>query len=316
MGSNYRSIDESGNDIWNVGGEMKFLAGGSLSGAGFSFKGTCYYVDGTDGDDDNDGLTWSGAKKTIADAAALLVAGDTLFIKGSFNEAVEVDVDGVSIIGVGTTTNQALWTAPDTTAPCLTISAAADVLVRNIKFRPAVANAGIELEGASHQATIVDCRFQGKADSIWGIKTDGAQDNVKILNCEFYYNNTATDGCAIYGHTYDGAEPSGWIIDNCKFHSNTKHISCRMRQSIITNSYFSGKGLIAAGTMAAPDGAIDISGATSGCNIVTKNFLGGDYSTDLYVSGTDDDWVGNFSSDIDEAEVADNGITIAVPAAP
>ena len=88
-----------------------------------------------------------------------------------------------------------------------------------------------------------------------------------------------------------------------------------MRQSIITNSYFSGKGLIAAGTMAAPDGAIDISGATDGCNIVTKNVLGGDYSTALYVSGTDDDWVGNFSADIDETEVADNGITIAVPAA-
>ena len=87
-----------------------------------------------------------------------------------------------------------------------------------------------------------------------------------------------------------------------------------MRQSIITNSYFSGKGLIAAGTMDAPDVAIDISGATGGCNIVTKNVLGGDYSTALYVSGTDDDWVGNFSSDIAETEVADSGITIAVPA--
>ena len=87
-----------------------------------------------------------------------------------------------------------------------------------------------------------------------------------------------------------------------------------MRQSIIQNSVFSGKGLTAAGTMAAPDGAIDISGATEGCNIVTKNFLGGDYSTALYVSGTDDDWVGNFSSDVDEDEVADSGITIAVPA--
>ena len=88
-----------------------------------------------------------------------------------------------------------------------------------------------------------------------------------------------------------------------------------MRQSIITNSYFSGKGLIAAGTMAAPDGCIDISGATGGCNIVTKNFLGGDYSTALYVSGTDDDWVGNFSSDVSETEVGAEGITIAVPAA-
>lgn len=42
MGSNYRSIDESGNDIFNIGGELKFLAGGSLSGAGFSFKGTSH----------------------------------------------------------------------------------------------------------------------------------------------------------------------------------------------------------------------------------------------------------------------------------
>jgi hypothetical protein len=318
MSSNYRSIDESGKDVWNVGGALKFLAGGTLAGAGFSFKGTCYYVDGTDGDDDNDGLTWAGAFKTIATAAALLEAGDTIFIKGSFDEEVEIDVAGVSIIGVGTTSNQALWTGAADEV-CLTISAAADVVVKNIRFRPPAYSAGtpaaISLEGASHQAQIIGCRFQGRAGSYYAIKTDGGQSNVLIKDCEFYYVNTATHGHGIYGHTYTGSEPSGWMIEDCKFHSNTNHIVCRMRQSIIQGCVFAGKGLNAAGAMAAPSKCIDISGATGGCNIVTKNFLGGDYSTALYVSGTDDDWTGNISGDVDETEVGDQGITVAVPAA-
>jgi hypothetical protein len=60
-----------------------------------------------------------------------------------------------------------------------------------------------------------------------GIKTD-ASDNVKILNCEFYYNNTATDGCAFTGIlTMGGAFRV--IIDNCKFTPIPNYL-CRMSQ--------------------------------------------------------------------------------------
>ena len=262
-----------------------------------------------------DGLSWAGAFKTITEAAAVLETGDRVFIKGSFNEAVTVDVAGVALIGAGTTSNQSLWTAPDTTSPCLTVAAAADVVVSNLRFRPAVANAAVDLTGASHQFQMYNCRIQGKTGSRYGLKTDGAQANVRIENCEFYYINTASYGIAIYGHTYTSSEPTGWIVKDCFFHSCLKYITCRMRQSIITGCFFAGKGLIAAGTMAAITTGIDISGATGGCNLVQRNMLGGDYSTSTYVSGTDDNWIGNISDDLAETEVdASTGTTIAVPA--
>jgi hypothetical protein len=305
------------------GGDTLVVASGGKitveSGGGIIFPnpmgGIDYYVN-SGVSASGDGLSWDGAFKTITEAAALVETGDRIFIQGSsFNEAVTIDVAGVALIGVGPTSNQALWTAPDTTAPCLTVAAAADVLVQNIRFRPAAYNAAIELTGASHQFQLIGCRIQGKSNSYYGLKTDGHQANVRIEGCEFYYINTSGYGIAIYGHTYSGAEPAGWIIKDCFFHSCLKYISCRMRQSIITGCFFAGKGLIAAGTMAAITTGIDISGATGGCNLVQGNFLGGDYSTATYVAGTDDNWVGNISDDISEVEVEATGATVAVPAA-
>lgn len=303
-----------------IGAERVLTVGGNAASRPISdfymgqHEGTFYYV--------NSGVTASGngrsltyGYKTITEAVAVAVAGDTIYVKGSFNEAVTVAVAGLRIIGIGTTSNRALWTAPDTTAPALTIAAAADVVIENIRFRPPVANAAIELTGVSHQFQMYNCRIQGKAGSHYGIKTDGKQANVRIEGNEFYYINTSSYGIAIYGHTYDGAEPAGWIVKNNYFHSCLKYISCRMRQSIITGNFFAGKGLIANGTMAAITTGIDISGATGGCNLVQGNFLGGDYSTATYVSGTDDNWIGNISDDLAETEVdTTTGTTIAVPA--
>ena len=311
-GGNTQEVRSGGSIVVKDGGSIVVQSGGQISV--LTPRGTIWFADSTVSASGN-GLSWAAAFKTVTEAVAAASAGDVILIQGSFNEAVEVAVAGLSLIGAGTTSNRALWTAPDTVAPCLTINAVADCLVQNIRFRPAVANAGIELIGAAHQTQIVGCRFQGKANSKWGIKTDGKQANVLVKDCEFFYLNTATHGHGIYGHTYDGAEPAGWRIEDCIFHSNTQHIVCRMRQSVIQGCVFAGKGLTAAGSMAAPSKCIDISGATGGCNIVTKNLLGGDYSTALYVPGTDDDWVGNFSADVAEDEVADNGVTIAVPAA-
>jgi hypothetical protein len=282
-------------------------------------EGTFYYV--------NSGVTASGngksltyAYKTITEAVAVAVAGDTIYIKGSFNEAVGVTVAGLRLIGIGTTTNRALWTAPNTTAPCLTITAAADVWVENIRFRPPVANAAISLVGASHQATIKNCRFQGKTGSYYGILTDGSQANVHILDSEFWYINTATYGTAIKGATYATAEPAGWIVEGNKFHSNLNHIVCRMRQSIIRENVFAEAGLAADGSTSASLTVlgIDIHGATGGCNVVTRNDLGAVYNQTYYYAGTNDQWAGNFCQDRTETTEVDatTGISKTVPAAP
>lgn len=298
------------------GGKLTVQSGGAIVGPNPTGE-TDYYVDSSVSAS-GAGTSWPTAFKTIAEAVAVpVVAGDRVFIKGIFNEAVTLAVAGVALIGVGTTSAQCLWTAPDTAAPCLTVAAAADVVIDNIRFRPPVANAAIALTGACHQFRLQDCRIQGKAGSWYGISSNGLSANVRITGCEFYYINTASYGIAIYGHTYATGEHSGWVIEDCLFHSNLKHIVCRLRQGIITRCIFAGKGLIANGTMAAITTGIDISGAIGGCNIVSRNVLGGDYSTDTYVSGTDDNWIGNTSDDLSEAEVdSATGTTIAVPAAP
>jgi hypothetical protein len=283
----------------------------------YQVEGTNYYV--------NSAVTASGsckslatACKTITAAQALAVAGDTIFIKGSFNEAVTLTSKaGVRFIGIGTTTNRALWTAPDTTAPALTIAASADVWVENIRFRPPVANAAISLTGASHQATIKNCRFQGKTGSKYGILTDGSQANVHILGNEFFYINTATGAYAIYGETYATAEPAGWILEGNKFHSNLNHLVCRLRQSIVRENVFAAGGLAADGSTSATLTVlgIDISGATGGINTVTRNDLGGLYHTAHYKPGTSDEWSGNFCADRTHATQVDatTGISKTVP---
>jgi hypothetical protein len=306
------------------GDELRVFSGGKLTiAAGGAFiapnpRGRVDYCVNSGVAASGDGLAWPTALKTIAEAVALMVAGDRCFIQGSFNEAVALTVVhvGCEFIGVGSTSNRVLWTAPDTAAPCLTVTACADVVVQNVRFRPPAANAAIALAGASNQFQLLDCRIQGKAGSWYGIRTDGGQSNVRIERCEFCYINTSSYGIAISGHTY-ATEPSGWMLEGCLFHSNLRHIVCRMRQSVIQRCVFAGKGLIAAGTMAAITTGIDISGAIGGCNLVQGNFLGGDYSTATYVAGTDDNWIGNTSDDLAEAEVnAATGTTIAVPAAP
>ena len=303
------------------GGAITVEPGGSINI--ITPRGAIYFVDNSV-TASGVGTSWTTAFKTITEAVAVAVAGDTILIRNDgttanqYNEAVTVAVKGLSIIGAGTTTNQALWTAPDTTAPCLTIAAATDCVVENIRFRPPVANAAISLTGASNQAVIRGCRFQGKTGSLYGILTDGSQANVHILDNEFWYINTATGAYAIYGQTYT-SEPAGWIVEGNKFHSNLNHIVCRMRQSIVRNNTLAAAGLAADGSTSATLTVLglDIHGATGGCNIVTRNDLAGLYHQAHYYGGTNDQWSGNYCADRSHATQVDatTGISIIAPAA-
>jgi hypothetical protein len=305
------------------GGRITVESGGQISV--LTPRGTIYFVD-TAVAASGDGLSWAGAFKTMAEAIAVIVAGDTILFTGSIlNEAVTITSKaGVSIIGVGTTTNQALWTSTVNDSVCLTLAGSADCLIENIRFRPPPgtstnAPAAISLTGASHNVIIRGCRFQGKANSYYGILTDGAQSNVHILDNEFWYINTATYGTAIKGTGYASAEPAGWIIEGNKFHSNLNHLVCRLRQSIVRNNVFAAQGLAADGSTSATLTVlgIDIHGATGGCNIVTRNDLAGLYHQAHYYAGTNDEWSGNYCADRTHATQVDatTGISKVAPAA-
>lgn len=257
------------------------------------------------------------ACKTITEAEALASAGDTIYIKGSFSEAVTVDLAGVRIVGIGSTPHRAQWTcAAD--AKCLTITAA-DVTVENIRFAPPAYSAGIPaaiyLNGATY-AVIKNNRFQGKTGSWYAIYTTGDCDNTKILDNQFYYMNTATYGTAI--KSSGASDISGMVIDGNEFQSNLNHIVAPMKLSRITNNVLPGGGLAAAGTYSATLTVlgIDVHGAASGYNVITQNQLGSLYHQACYYAGTGDEWNGNFVKDRTHSTQVDatTGISILAPA--
>jgi hypothetical protein len=291
---------------------LQFLNGANV--------GTAWFVDGTSGVDTNGGKTWSAALKTIAKAVTLVSADDTIFLKGTFSEAVTCSTAGVRFIGVGTTWKQTSWTAPTVAGSfCLKI-AAANVEVANIYFKPVIYTSsgipsGIYLSGANW-AYIHDCRFQGQTGSYKAIYSPVCDsDNVHIVGCEFLYMNTATHGCGIFGVEAGGLSYSGWVVADCIFNSCTTDIDFNGRACTLKGNIHPIGGITAAGAVnAAVTGvAIDLSGTSSGGNTVTGCSLAGAYTSTLYIGGAaGDNWAGNAAAIT--STYCPNGIT--VPAKP
>lgn len=275
------------------------LVASILAGA---IPGKIIYVDGTDGLDGNNGLSWATALKTIAAANTLAVAGDSIYIKGSFSETVTVSKAGIRIVGIGVGPKQATWTSLTDTAT-LTI-AASYVRVENVYFKPPTYTASTTygpaaiLLSSANWAYIVGCRFQGQTGSYNAIYSPVCNsDNVHIIGCEFLYMNTATSGCAILGVEADGLSYSGWVIENCIFSSCVTAININGRCCTIRGCALPTGGIVAAtglvGTIMTL--GIDLSGTSSGGNMVFNNSLGGAYTSTLYKAGAAGDlWRGNY----------------------
>lgn len=288
------------------------------------YPGKVIWVNATTGSNTNNG----GPDDPLATVAAAILLceddGDTILVRGNISEAVTVTsgCTGLRIIGVGTGPTQTTWTSATTDATCITVNAT-DCLIRNIKFRPPVYASGtpaaIKLSGA-HQTRIEKCRFQGRAGSFYGIHSDGNNANCVIMDNDFWYLNNVTtiSGTAIGGSGYTVGENSGWIVCNNRFHSNSNHIVCRMRQSFIIENYFASTGLLANNTTGtATVLTLDLGSATTGgCNVVTRNHFGCLYHVACLVSAPNDSWSGNFCTDRSHPTQVDatTGISILVPA--
>ena len=284
--------------------------------------GDVYFVHSTNGGDSNDGKTWATAFATIAVAVAAASAGDTIMMFGSFNEAVTCATANITFVGAGNNPKSCQWTAPTVAASFCLTPTANYISVENIYFRPVVyvtsgVPSAIRLSG-SNWFTVKNCRFQGRVGSYAAIYSPVCDsDNVHILNNEFYYMNTATNGIAISGVEAGGLSYSGWKISDNEFQSCLQGIDINGRACTITDNVLMEYGINPAGAIAQlMTTGIDLSGTSSGGNCVTRNQLPGDYSTARFVAGASGDaWVGNFCDDVGETEVADNGISVANPAA-
>lgn len=284
-----------------------------------------YLVDSANGDADHSGLKGVQPMLTIAAAVAACAAGDTIFIKGSFSEAVTCSKAGVRFVGVGTGPAEATWTqvsavSSTTDGWCLKI-AANGVLVENIKFRPpAYVSAGvptaINLFVGSDYSIIRNCRFQGRTGSWNAIYGLVPVSNIVIEGCEFLYLNTADHGKAIYMPASAGVACSTWQIKNNIFNSCIVDIDIDGRSCLLEGNKHFIVGLKADGTFASAVTvqAIDLSGTDTGANVMTKCTLGGTYNLATYKPGAVGDvWMGNYCSIV--ADKAPNGLSVLVPAA-
>lgn len=285
------------------------------------FTGTARFVDSVNGSDGYDGLSSYRPLATISAAVEASAAGDTIYIIGSFNEAVTCSLAGVRFIGTGTGPRQAYWTAPTVVGSFCLKLAAGYCLTDNITFGPVIYTtsgvpSGIHLSGANH-TQILNTRFQGKPGSYKAVYSPVCDsDNVVIDNCDFMYMNTATHGAGIYGVEAGGLSYSGWRITNTRFNSCVTDIDINGRACYLKGNSHPIGGITAAGdaNAAVTTMAIDLSGTSSGANVVTGCVLGGEYDTDLYKPGaTGDTWVGNYT--MIETTDAPYGLTVVEPAA-
>lgn len=284
-----------------------------------------FYVDGQNGRDGNDGRDPRTPKQTVAAALAVMGAGDTLYLVGNITEEVIVrpELEDISIIGVSNrprhadhardttfSTNQGCsWRSPSTAAAPLITLRAQGVRVENILFAVPTSFGAILLSrnalsgtsefDASH-AAIVGCRFAGGQD---GIRDSGGCFNVLVENCVFQ----AQTGNGILTVDTAVAVPLMWEVKGCYFVDNDNHMRVSFNKAIIHNNIF---GPIGSGVGV----TLNFVAAQGAGNIVTKNYLSGDYDGE-YLGGTGDEWAGNFSMDTGSAEVGAEAITTAAPVA-
>lgn len=193
-------------------------------------------------------------------------------------------------------------------------------MVDGIHFQSSATGAGVKLtrdagEGGE-DATIQNCFFDGRwGTGQSGIEFEGCPANVTIQNCRFAEFD-ASSPCITITNT-GTALPYQTHIFGCTFQECAEYIHSGIygwNVSIIAGNFF----VSAGGALAATTEYIDLGAGGQGYNQVVGNYFSGDYSnTGGYTAHANalDNWVGNFAQDVAEAEVGDNGITIAEPAA-
>jgi len=256
-----------------------------------------------------------------------LRAHDTVYIAADISESVvtgdTTDMpEGVSIIGIGNDQWVPQWSTDVAANPCLTLRAFGWT-VANIQFNPGASSSGIRAEwvpGSSYNGsrlTIRDCVFDGAWTGFYGIDLVGASYDVKVDGCTFRELRAAGEAFGIIVTNTAEADPYMCEITNNLFWENENHVGSIDALRGFNLSLFKGN-VFHEGVLIAATSKLDLRGGTRGKNIVTQNVFCGDYSNagGYYANaGAPGNWVGNICEDVAEAEVADNGFSVAVPAA-
>jgi hypothetical protein len=262
----------------------------------------------------------------FATAMSISLEGSVIVVANEATIAETVTIPATAptnctILGAGSTAHQPTWTAAAAAGTALTVLQTGWT-IEGINFEVGAAGTAILLNGTgstgAYQSTIRNCRFDGAWAGLYGINFVGAPHRVLIENCEFLeFRRADTTAFAIIVTDSADSNPYECHIRNNVFWENENHVGSLAglrgwNVSTFTGNIFHDGELIPSTIM------LDLRGGSRGNNIVTGNLFNGDYSNagGYYAHAADPgNWFGNIAEDILEAEVGDNGWTIAVPAA-
>ncbi len=207
-----------------------------------------------------DGLTWATAFKTMAEAFAVIVSGDTILVRGNVREQLTTPTGAadVTIMGVGTKPRHAdthplngekataTWKLPaagSTNNPLLIIRNPG-WRIENILFAAHASNYALRLErNAVEDATeqdashlqVIGCRF---ASGAGGISDTGGCYNVTVKDCCFQ----ALTAYCILGVGNIGAGQGRWHLLNNQFTGFTNGVKIAAYESVIKGNCFTAGG--------------------------------------------------------------------------
>ena len=255
------------------------------------------------------------------DQAGLNVDFSTIVVSGSLDESVQItdyttNPAYCTIVGVGPSIFAPVWDSGAATDPCL-VMGAVGWRVTGFRFYVPATDAAIIVPctqapwGANAigiRSVIDNCYFDGSVNTgQTGIDLHGAPYNACIIDNVFgFLSNGILSTNTGYADAYRAYIAGNW------FHESTLAIDASLNVSAVLNNVFQADGVTAMTTI------LDLRTGTQGENVVSGNVFGGDYSNTggYYANAANPgNWVGNTAEDVAEAEVADNDITVAIPAA-
>jgi hypothetical protein len=271
--------------------------------------GSVWFVDNSTGSNGNSGTDADHPFADIDYAIGRCTASkaDIIFVMPDHTEdiaaagGIALDVEGVSIIGLGSGSNRPTitYSATDST---MTITAA-NCTISNIVFEAAIADVvtGISLSAAADYTTFNNIEsYEGSAAGTFNfvdfITLATGCNNLTWKDCKFIGNDTNNDAF-ITGVAHDG-----FYIENCIFHSNVAQAAahglvvasgnvtnmriknCDFRSNIDGALFIDFDGAACGGTISYCNfSSIDTAGAVTNCIDAT-----GAHAFECYVAGEAD----------------------------
>ena len=154
-------------------------------------SGVAFFVDGTNGSDNNDGSSWEIAKAAIAAAITAASAGDTIYIAaGSYDESVTIAKAGLTLVGAANRGSVGIAPSGDNDT-AMTINANGVTLI-NVGCEGDGTGGGLHVEGDVARFRAFGCKLEGGAFAAKLESTaDGAVADTRFDDCEFAWTTTA-----------------------------------------------------------------------------------------------------------------------------